>query len=718
MKRNKMLQEAELTKPAIAAPIKRSLPVAGQLPGMPRKRGRPPRVPRRLEEEVQAVTINAATTATNTTREGSVDSDGLELSGKQKGAGTKSIVERKRKLLADLEQPRKSPREHASTLAILSCLLQQRQLNEKEKGDNSVQASEEEMSSERNSESASERRDSTCFESVDVTVVKKEIKTEEQVVEGEEDEEATTIPTTKSDPLEVVFPEEMLMPMTPPPMPVSRTNTPGLQALKRSNSSMSNRSAGGKKRKTQRGWRARDSINAQELNREIESLLTDPLNASAESIDSKLLDKSDEFLMPFHECPEFSELVLSVDAEDYKQGYVRKSFAVRKQLKVQPNNILQLDYQLRSTKKRKNRTGWPSNKRRTSAAATQAKKEGPQKESGKRSVSCDVKREVVVEEEDDEDDDDKEQEEDAEEKVILEEVDKRSSLSIITDASEGADNHQLKEEDPLQRSPILRKLLSPQWRRSGVASGEAKELKRGTSSSPNGLIRAKNAVTPVSDLLMDCDESQSVSSISVMVSDDPDGHMLSSDNTTAGTAQSPSAMRLFKQTTLSRFFSRNKVTATVTTTTAAGEEKEKENIEADENSQVVEEDDGMGSQREEEEEEEAEDEVLEEVIEEEEEEHDAREMEIVEESHEEETGKEAAIAEKCRKKNESKLKNGINMNPIISIKKLTTELSQVGGGGGGGRKVAAPVKAAKRKVNKSSGNASIRSKRQRRRKIA
>lgn len=790
MKRNNLTNDegsGSCSKPTTtSSSSRRSLPVAIDVgtESLPRRRGRPAlalATRRLLPDETDSMA-----------REHSVESSdgcasgGELMSAKQKAAVTKNIVERKRKLLAELEHPRKSPREHASTLAILSCLLQQRQLNEKaaggggrrsgeKKGDQHDNNNSEEdvMSSDRNSETASERRDSTDFKT------KQEVEEEEEEVvkKADEDEDgssevmaATT--TTDGDTTEneiavpgigghtrsrsraaITNPEDTLpLPMTPPPVPGSRTNTPG---LKRSHSSMSNQSNSNnkktKKKKKHSHWRAmRDSINPQELNREIESLLMDPLNASAESIDCKVLDKSDAFLVPFHECPDFHELVLSVDEADYKQGYVRKSFAPKKSTpRVTPpvkNTILQLDYQLRSTKKRKNRTGWPTNKRRTSAMAGHQKKESSggssSSSSNKRSVSCDGAKvtEVANDEVEEQEQEQEGVEADAEgeeEKLESENDPGKTSLTIITEPP--GDPPGTKDPDQLQKSPILRKLLSPQWKRSSpsMAQEVGKEtlmpspggIARATSSSPNGLKRGNRGdrTTPVSDLLMMecCDESQSVSSsVSVMVSDDPDGgQMLSSDNNTNPAAQSPSsALRLFKQTTLSRFFSRKKASPTIPTSAAASaagddKEKENENVEATtttttENCQEEEEDndnEGKTTRNGE-----AVDGDVSEA-EEEEEENEAAAMEVdeaagdpEEEDHEHEEEVAAPKAE-GRRKGESKLKNGINMNPIISIKKLPALA-----------KVAVGANKAKRKGNRSSSGqqqVGIRSMRQRRRKI-
>ena len=379
-----MLQNMPKEMPAKKTPgrstmaANRSLPIMEPNPLFPRRRGRPSLAARRLqEEEAAAAQAEAAEAA---------EEDTEELSAKQKASVTKNIAERKKKLLMELEHPRKSPREHASTLAILSCLLQQRQLNSEQQGRNKRRKStvgsevEEASSEEKNSETASERRDSHCTEQEEKkkSVADETAPEEEDLEEDEEGSEAMAVTTTDGDTTETeqqqekkkrrLDQENLVHPMTPRPIPVSsRTATPLIPGLKRSNSSMSNQSSskGSKKKKKKHLWRARDSINPQELNKEIELLLADPLNASAESIDSKLLDKSDDFLLPFHECPDFSELVLSVDADDLRQSYVRKSFAPRRSLKAAPtkSNILQLDYQLRSAKKRKRPAAAPLGRR-------------------------------------------------------------------------------------------------------------------------------------------------------------------------------------------------------------------------------------------------------------------------------------------------------------------------------------------------------------------
>lgn len=810
MKRNKMLAEMEGSSSAVASTSKTAASTVGgknssvvvPLTGSARRRGRPPLAVRRLQGDAStsvAATVVDGDEVEDVQRPVEQEVD-VDLSAKQRAAVTKNIVERKRKLLLEFEHPRKSPREHASTLAILSCLLQQRQLNEKNRRkEENPSASEGEDVSSRNSETASERRDSNCFERDDDLeeldgetgmtateggdesgaatrkLVGKSTGVEEKRTETEEEDggssevmAATTTDggdTTETEQgapgssrlkrrssaketlitaSRVTSPsilratnnttptisEEMRIPKTPPP------NT-----LKRSNSAMSS----GKKKRRKHQWRARDSINAQELNKEIESLLADPLNASAESIDSKLLDKSDEFLLPFLECPDFAELVVSVDQADYKQGYVRKSFAPRRTTKAPGtvgNSILQLDYQLRSTKKRKNRTGWPTNKRRTSAVAGGGaggvKRVGDSKS---RSVSCDVKgalAQTVLE---------KEAggavtgEGDAEDEENC--SNKRAKLTIVTESM--ASDGEVELEDPLQRSPILRKLLSPHWKRSSgselmpspVAHTQATMVLRGTSTSPNVLEqrcgsgrqspmkqRSRGIRSPIADLLMECDSPQSVSSVSVIVSDDPDGNPLSSDNRTQSPSGGGGMSRLWKQTTLGRFFNRRRSSAIL----AAAEEKEKENIVTDENSQeddeelVVADADG-------EEEEEGENDEEEVVVGGGEEADATDEMEVVAEDEDEGIEQEVVVerVEKLvakakgggRRRSESKLKNGINLNPIISIKKLSTECvnAVVAEVAAAAATVVTPVKS--RRVSRPSARAtaSIRSKRRKRKMV-
>lgn len=389
----------------------------------------------------------------------------LETSiGEKLASVSKAMMDRKKKLLLDLEQPRKSPREHASTLAILSCLLQQQKKKD----------SEGEMSSSHNSETMSERRDSHYSDSVEMIIGGND-DAEEQV------EEATA----------------------------SSSNKPQVAKTKRKSSSSSR--SGRKKVKKGLDW-----INLKELNREIDSLLSDPLNDSAESIDLKVLDKSDEFLVPFRELPDLKHLFMSVDQE---QPHLKKSFSNKKSIKVTPSNAgrSMLDYHLRNTKKRKNRTGWPTNKRRISAKRDSHKSGGSCCEEAKKEGGSKGRLERIKEEPSEEG-----------------EVPAGSPLHIETAG----------EDETMQSSPILRNLLSPN--------------KNSLTTCSNIIINSVNFEKKKLENGDEDEDYDSISdSISVLVSDDPD------NMTSDGVVQSPrpesSTIRTplqLKQTKLNKYFAK------------------------------------------------------------------------------------------------------------------------------------------------------------------